>query len=891
MSDDEILAIQFMLKVQEALRDAKKLEQGLDGVASAANKAKKAVSDVGTSGVPTNASEPIAQVNAELEKVPATASKAAKGTQGFISKLFSLQNFLRTAFGTLTAVAIFKIGQALSEFFNGALKSASDFRSSMAELNLAESVLSKKGMDISMKEFDAYIAEVETKTKYLSKLDATKVVAETAGAVQEFDVTKNQMFELADAIAFIQTKNKLLGREEADAAHIINAAMDARSNFFNGMGINITEALIKEKAYAMGLVKTGQELDKAARFQAVMALLTEQTAAKQGELNKQLEDSPLGNQMALQKEWADANLRIGNAFITVRDNLVEMLAGFSPDLANSVVEFFINAANEANLFIDSLQKAADGWKQLDAAFTAATGKKMEDAPIIKFFKEFLDYINPLEDLLSILQALGAVLATLVAPIATFFVEKAAGIDTKTAAMDAGTALVDAFVSGMSTALETYVQGDDTWFKNKIKELWKGATGVDLDSLQVPDFPKDKPLQDTPTGTPPDNTAAIEQPVEDLQGALEKMNQEILEAQLKLAQDMEDAAIDLGRRLEDITIEYEQKRADAYRDYANKIADINASYASKIASINAAQAEANQQARNDELEREAKYQNQLKELKEKFLMDLEEALHERDARQVLRLIKQYQLAKTQAQREHELEQENAKRDQAARNKKFAQQRADAERERQEALAAAARDYADKLAKLKADEEAEVAAAQLKYEREKADLEKAMHDRLEIIAANLVNEFNLTQAGLDAIVALYRQYYSEVAGIYAAMQSMIAGSKNVNPTLNSGQPEPTTSGSGSTKSIPAAQGGTFLANRPTTVTFGEKGLEMASFVPVNRTGRDVNKVFSNLSGAGGGAGAGGNIGIELLLSPDLEARVVKNSLNQAANIITKVQRSKR
>jgi len=66
-------------------------------------------------------------------------------------------------------------------------------------------------------------------------------------------------------------------------------------------------------------------------------------------------------------------------------------------------------------------------------------------------------------------------------------------------------------------------------------------------------------------------------------------------------------------------------------------------------------------------------------------------------------------------------------------------------------------------------------------------------------------------------------------------------------------------------------------------------MATLTPIGRTGRDVNKIFSNLGGGSGG-NSGGNVQIELLLSPDLESRIVKNTLTKTGQIITKVQRSK-
>jgi len=71
---------------------------------------------------------------------------------------------------------------------------------------------------------------------------------------------------------------------------------------------------------------------------------------------------------------------------------------------------------------------------------------------------------------------------------------------------------------------------------------------------------------------------------------------------------------------------------------------------------------------------------------------------------------------------------------------------------------------------------VAAAVLAANRKLDDLQTSQSGQIGIIAANLVAEYNLTQEGLQAIVDLYHQYYEEVSGIYAAMQSMMNSSGN-------------------------------------------------------------------------------------------------------------------
>jgi hypothetical protein len=155
---------------------------------------------------------------------------------------------------------------------------------------------------------------------------------------------------------------------------------------------------------------------------------------------------------------------------------------------------------------------------------------------------------------------------------------------------------------------------------------------------------------------------------------------------------------------------------------------------------------------------------------------------------------------------------------------------------------------------------------------------------LMAADLVHEYNLTGSWITKMVGLYQKYYSNIAQVYANIAKMKA-------TMGD-----TTSGkmiSGGTGSAPIgsedrvyAEGGSLIANRPTTVTFGEAGLEMASFIPLNRVGKNVNQTFSNISGGA----SSGKVSIELLLSPDLESRVVSNTLNGVAEVFTRVQKTR-
>lgn len=798
--------------------------------------------------------------NQSLAETETVAQKASKG----------MQQFWNTVKGTLTAMLVFYTTQPIIDFFTQAIEMANRFRGAMAQLDFSEMILSKKGIDVSRQDFDDLIDHIQSKFQYLSKQESTTIVADTLGMLDEFDVPYEDMGKMAEGLAFVNLQMKLLGEEAVDSGSVLNALMDARSNFFNRLGINITEQLILEKAYEMGLARQGEAVSKNARQQAARALFIEQTAGKTDELLQAIQElnPELARQMQFQKLVEDTALSMGTSILAIKDSFIQLALEIDNggDGRQAVVDWFKDTTEQIGYFIDAISNAITVTRDLNT--------NMKDMTGVDFSGWFSAVQNFIEGVVQFV-------ATALASIVSFIVS---GIAVRLK----GGSIIEAYKIAGGAAADAWKAGWD-----RTMAVFQGKIGLfEPTAPQTGGLPPDDRNEDrTPTG-PSQVASEMVEEQSDLQKALDKMNNEILEAQIKLAQDMEDAAIDLGRKLVDIAEEYARKRSDAEKDYANKVADINASYREKITDIRNDEAEANAKARNDELEREAEFQNKMLELKENYLMDLEEALHERDARQVLRLMKQYNLDKTQAEREHALDQQSAARDLAEKKKQFARERADAEAERKAKLAEAQRDYLDKLAKLKADEEAEKRAAQLAYERRMQDLQREMHNRLSLVAAGLVQEFNLTKQGLDALYQLYKTYFGAITGFYSAMNTMLAGQSAVaiaNRTYQAPAPYTGAGGSRGGGSRMFAEGGSMIADRPTTVTFGEKGMELATFTPIGRQGKDMNKLFSNMGSEGAGSGSG-NLEIDVTLSPDLEARVVKKSTDHMANVVTRVQRSK-
>ena len=76
-----------------------------------------------------------------------------------------------------------------------------------------------------------------------------------------------------------------------------------------------------------------------------------------------------------------------------------------------------------------------------------------------------------------------------------------------------------------------------------------------------------------------------------------------------------------------------------------------------------------------------------------------------------------------------------------------------------------------------------------------------------------------------------------------------------------------------------GGTLIAKRPTLARFGEVP-ELVQFTPLSKLSS------SGLGGAG--TNLSGQAKVLIDLAPDLEGRIIENTLGEAANVIVEIQR---
>lgn len=412
------------------------------------------------------------------------------------------------------------------------------------------------------------------------------------------------------------------------------------------------------------------------------------------------------------------------------------------------------------------------------------------------------------------------------------------------------------------------------------------------------MPKDAPdwfknifgkyLKDVETAT--DKTAKWKDELEDEDAlkALEDIEEKIQDIILDAKQAREDLNIKLEQKRTDLDTEYDRKRADAAREHAQKLVDIDLDARRKAEDAKA-------KLREDEKKAEQDLLQKLKELRQRFLLDLEEALHARDARQVLRLIKEYKLEKQNILDRKKLDDEQ-------RKDKLAEDLKAIEIERQRRIENENLDYRrrlEDLARAKAREQEEL---KLWYQREQEDIQRNVEQKLQKLLAGYIAEGKIHETEQAKIYAILQKYFGkDMALVDSLAQFMATRFAQISqlasmqfpvsaPYATYGQMPKTTTQKAKTDPLfqrhNFAEGGTLIADRPTVAMFGERGTEMAQFTPLNRTGKDVGKIFGNMSGGG----INGQILVAVDLSPDLEGRIINRSLDGVADVVGRVTRRK-
>ena len=401
-------------------------------------------------------------------------------------------------------------------------------------------------------------------------------------------------------------------------------------------------------------------------------------------------------------------MEVGDALIKVKDAWNEFLASMieSGDF-DSTVDKIVAVIDALAGLIGLINTTKD---TLDSFNTSSedTEKKMGD---------FSEWFGVLQTALTVIQLIFLGFMTIAGAIVTAigaladFVSYFRGDKTfNELGLSLGKRFADGFIQSVITGLKPLIAGKNGWLANRLRSALEGLENMSaIVRVKAGETPT-QGLPDTPTGDAKDAEGASAD-LQELDDKLKEIIQDAEEARDKLDLLKDQKEIDLNIKVEqkkdDIDLEYRRKAEDAARDLAKKIEDINRDARQRAE-------EAKQKAREDELQKELELAQKLKELRQQFLNDLEDALHARDARQVLRLIRDYNNEK------QKILDKNALDEQLSKLK-----------------------LKNELENIEAERKAKIASAQLEYKQKLEDLAIAKKRELEELAIWKQREFEEIQ----------------------------------------------------------------------------------------------------------------------------------------------------
>lgn len=738
-----------------------------------------------------------------------------KGEKGANRAKFATQAW-NIAIGMLIHQGINLLINAFQAMFTMALNGLRELETATYNLVNAERTLSEQGVDITPKGLDETIRKLQELDPLLSRTQATEVVSRVSSLVApNVGFNAEEVRQFSEAVAILAVKNRGLGKSFEEVESQMSNA------FLSGkvsVGINQLGVKITDQ-----IVK-----DEALRIGLV------KSADEFDSLTGKIE----------------ANVRARAMLSVVVQSTNKEIAHLPEFFKTADAKFGIFQARMSDFFARIGEIAAP---ILIAVFDT----------LAKGFEKAIAWIDKNRDALNTMASAAAALTPILLKLLGFVLKVLAGT-------------AQLFV-GMAQGLQLLI--------NKIPFIKKL---VDLIAKIVPQTNTSiGDAEDTPTGTPDASLfggksatspygSGYADAVKEAEEKVTEIMKDAHEKQQDLARDhankLADLARDAGRKLADIARATRDKIEDANKDYGDKVTDINSDYDKKVA-------EAKQESYKKAIDAEKKYQDELKNLREKYLMDLEEALRNRDARAILKLMQQYKLDKNKALENRDEERQSAKKESAQKVK-------DLEQERKDKLQAAQKDLADKIKQIQVAaarerRDAQIAAsraladARQAYQRQLAEQRLFLQRKLADLAASIASEYKLTAAGQAAIRKIIA---SSAAGSQGASSSQYTSST---PTVSSTWAQAGLYGTGG-----MAEGGTFLATRPATINVAENRPEMITATPLGKPGKDISKVFTN----GSAGGASGQIELGLTLSPDLEARIISQTLSETANVVLKINRSK-
>lgn len=807
------------------------------------------------------------------------ALNSAKAKQGFDElgkSAGGMGNIMgRLEFSFLRFTALFAVIGLVRDFITyigEATDAAIKFSQSLAAVDIGARAAQRLGSTTTIAGYKQQIEDMQKQFPIFSRAQTTEAYGNALVLTRGLKLTSDQFQQLMTVSA---SASVLLGRDFGETATGI--AKSLSSGWFEAAqraGYLINRQAVVDEALKMNIENAKHGYNAMTQYERAIASLSVYVKENGVAANdvSAIMDTQAGKIQKNTAAWSNLKLQIGEVL--------------SPLKA-------IAAENQLPI-LAFLEKVAKGWQIIVTLGIAGFAVTKQFIEYIKLVGEALAKaynFHPIESfVLSLKMAAQFILGFLVAM------------------SNAGMAVIKIFenlipdsvlkrITGLTVAL-------DSFFKQMKSEGPTKGIGFDFAGAwqkALSDASKFTGLKDLLGNAGYDAGVAGAQGIEDgansvdVAGAFKKLSDNIYDEMVSLDNKLTNLWVDFTRKIHDIVVDTQRRIAEATQKYQTDVANENTSAATK-------RADAERVYRNNELDAEARFQEQLRQLREKFLFDLEDALRERDARQVLRLTRQYQMDVENTTKEAHLAAQERQRAHEEEMRQLSEQHA-------ERLRLLAQAYEQEIAMIHLQEQQKMEDAALAYARDQADAKKAAADRIEQMALDFARQYNLTQQQAAALVKMLQgyfgtsgpvakiydnlyQYIMRLVGLANAALGALGNATNYVP----GGGAPAGGSTAGTNYVPGghAKGGSFLATKATSAIFGEAGPELATFTPINQISQhqqNVSKALSDINiNTNQQQGAAGNLELVVTLDPNLKAEIVNESMYNVSTIVREVNRSR-
>lgn len=171
------------------------------------------------------------------------------------------------------------------------------------------------------------LSDAAAKSVGLSKNQYNELASVLGAQLKNLGVAQDEIVGTTDGLI---TKGADLaatfGGTTADAVGALTSAFRGETDPIEKYGISIKQADINAKMAEMGMTGLTGEAEKQARTQALLAMITEQSADATGQFAREI-DSAAGAQQIANAEWENAKAALGEALLPVMSALARELAG------------------------------------------------------------------------------------------------------------------------------------------------------------------------------------------------------------------------------------------------------------------------------------------------------------------------------------------------------------------------------------------------------------------------------------------------------------------------------------------------------------------------------------------------------------------------------------